>query len=119
MASMEQIKNNLRTLNGKEVDVINSINEVTNAEDDNIIDGLNTMINQLGEVASSVQSDWDVNNEQSLAFIKNRPFYQDGNNIKKIDSQFLPDGLITEDRVNQKINALFTLDGTTLTITTV
>lgn len=133
MASMEQIKSNLRTLNDKEIDVINSINDITNGEDTNIIDGINTMITQLEGTISSVQSDWNVNDSQEMSFIKNRPFYVDGNTIKKIDSQFLPTDLVvegqmdqkidsvltrTEDMVNQKINAIFTLDGTTLIITT-
>lgn len=118
MASMEQIKNNLKTLNDKEIEVINSINSITGQEDQDIINGINTLSTSI-ENLSSIQSDWNVNDESDKAFIKNKPFYDDGETIKKIDLKFLPEELITKTAVDEKISAIFTLDGTTLTITTI
>jgi hypothetical protein len=54
--------------------------------DDNIIDEP-----EVEEEVKSVQSDWNENNSEAPAFIKNRPFYEmNDNTVKKLDAKFMP-----------------------------
>lgn len=58
---------------------------------------------EILDVLKEAQADWNQNNSASPEYIKNRPFYEDGETVHQIDMKFIPMVEVTED----EINALF------------
>ena len=73
-------------------EALDTIGELSAALTDNqdMISTLNSAITSKADKADVVQADWDVNDESSMAFVKNRPFY-----AETINTVIIPENTVT------------------------